>query len=372
MVKSSNRPKDKKSRLHKKVSEQQPTIKNTGIVLKLKKVAMLVKLRMFSITHKIIDSAKTSFVWLRFRPQAFRDWKKADKKKKKYRSFRLQKRIKASPKYVPSTAELLKQTLTFMGKNIGLFLGIALIHGLLYGLLVRTTATVDIGSVQNSFKEVFGSSPNSARGTAAILGTVLGSPRKVENGGFTVTFLVISFSLVYIWAARERINDVYIRVKDAVFNGLAPLASVLVVLLFMGLQLIPFGIATFFYTSARSNSLFASGFEDLLFFSITFFAGLLSFYYLTSSVIGLYASALPGVYPIKALRAGIELVSHRRLAIFRRLMALALVLVLTYLAMLLVVVRLIPGRTYAFIDTFQIAIVPFVNIYIYKLYRSLL
>lgn len=310
--------------------------------------------------------------WLKSRPQTVRDWRKADKKKRKYRSFQLQKRIKAVPKYIPSTRVLLKQTVVFIGRNLGLFLGIAFIHALLYALIVRTTATVDIASVQGSFREVFGNSPNSAKGTAALLGTIIGSPRKVENGGFTVTFLVILFSLIYVWAIRERINDVFIRVRDAVFNGLAPLASILAVLLFMGLQLIPFGIATFFYTSARSNSLFASGFEDLFFFSVTFFAGLLSFYYITSSVISLYVAALPGVYPIRALRAGGELVKYRRIVIFRRLLGLAFVLVASYLLMLLIVVRIAPGRTYAFIDTFQIGIVPFVNVYIYKLYRSLL
>lgn len=309
---------------------------------------------------------------LRSLPGRFKSWRLQDKKKKKYRSFRLQKRIKPDPRYVPSSKELFVQSLSLIRKNFRLFFGIALIHGALYALLVKTTATVDIGSLQNSVKEVFGSSANSVSGTAALIGTVLGSPRKVEGGGFAVTFLVITTSLVYIWAIRERINNVTIRVRDAVFNGLGPLASTFVILLFMGLQLIPFGIATFFYTSARSNSLFASGFEDLFFFMITFLSGLASFYFLTSSIIALYASALPGVYPLRALKAAKELVAFRRLSVFRRLMSLSVMIVLTYLLLLIVVIRFIPDRTYAYIDVFQIAIVPFVNVYLYKLYRSLL
>lgn len=305
-------------------------------------------------------------------PKNVAAWHANDKKKKKYRSFRLQKKIRAESRYVPSAKELFSQSFLLIIKNWPLFVGIMLVHGALYALLVKTTATLDISSLQNSVKEVFGSEVGTASGTASLVGAVLGSPRKVESGGFVVTFLVITTSLIYVWAARERINGAVIRVRDALFNGLGPLAGVFTILLFMGIQLVPFGIATFFYTSARSNALFASGFEDLFFFMITFFSGLVSFYFLTSSIIALYAAALPGVYPLRALKAAKELVAFRRLSIFRRVLSLAVLISLTYLVLLVIVVRLFPDRTYTFIDTYQIAIIPFINVYLYKLYRALL
>ena len=305
-------------------------------------------------------------------PKKIVSWHRNDKKKKKYRSFRLQKRIKAESRYIPSSRDLFSQSLALVIRNLPLFLAILLLHGMLYAILVKTSATVDVSTVQRSVKEIFGNKVGTVSGTAALVGTVLGSPRKVETGSFAITSLVITTSLIYVWAIRERINGVSIRARDAIFNGLSPLVSTLVILLFMGVQLIPFGIATFFYTSARSNSLFASGFEDIFFFMITFFSGLVSFYFLTSSIIALYAAALPGVYPLSALKAAKELVAFRRLSIFRRVLSLAVLISLTYLVLLVVVVRLFPDKTYTFIDIYQIAIIPFTNVYLYKLYRALL
>lgn len=305
-------------------------------------------------------------------PKKITSWRSNDKKKKKYRSFRLQKRIKAESRYIPSSRDLFSQSFALIIRNWPLFLTIVLLHGMLYAILVKTSATVDVSTVQKSVKEIFGNKIGTVSGTAALVGTVLGSPRKVEIGGFAITSLVITTSLIYVWAIRERINGVSIRARDAIFNGLSPLVSTLVILLFMGIQLIPFGIATFFYTSARSNSLFASGFEDIFFFMITFFSGLVSFYFLTSSIIALYAAALPGVYPLSALKAAKELVAFRRLSIFRRVLSLAALISLTYLVLLVVVVRLFPDKTYTFIDIYQIAIIPFINVYLYKLYRALL
>lgn len=348
----------------------------------LMKVDLFLKIAVRSLSSfrlSVIEFISNFFIkikntpkWVSSRPEAFIRWRKADKKKKKYRSFHLQKRIKPEPRYVPTAKELIKQTLQFIFSNFRVLAGIALLHSGLYVLLVNVSPAVDVETLQKSVSEVFGGSSESVSSTAVLVGTVLGSPRQIEGGGFAVTFLIISASLMYVWSTRERMNEIRIKSRDAIFNGLAPIVSAFVILIYIGLQLIPFGIATFFYTSARAGSFFANGFEDILFFCITFFVGVASVYLLTSSIVALYATTLPGVYPLKALKAAKGLVSFRRLTIFKRVMALVIFVILAYLFLLFAIVRFAPTRTYLYIDIFQIAVVPFVNIYLYKLYRSLL
>lgn len=305
---------------------------------------------------------------------AYKNWKIEDKKKQKYRSFRLQKRIRPTSEPIPSSWRLLKQTYTIISNNKLLFIGLTLLYGLAYFIFVRSVATpsINIDTLQSVVSQTLGNEAGATKQTATLLGAVLGSSRTEGTNSVVVTLLAVCAGIMFVWATRERMNNIQVRVRDVVFQSLGPILSVLSILVIISIQLIPFAIATYFYSTARVNSLFASGAEDLTFFTLTVFCGLLSFYWITSSIIALFITTLPGVYPIEALKASKKLVQFRRLSVFKKMLVLPLLLVGLYFLLLLIVLRFFPNLTYPFIDVYSICVVPVASIYLYKLYRALI
>ncbi len=311
--------------------------------------------------------------WLKSRPTAIKKWIKEDKKKKKYRSFHLQKRIKPEPRYIPSSGSLVKESFRFLWRHKRVFLAIICIHALIYFIFLNAPSQgQSIQTIRDSIKSVLGEgSEKTLTGTFATLGAVLTSPSGGQTGAVTAVTILI-MSLVYVWAIRQLSNRQPIKARDAYYQGLAPLLSSIVVLVIISIQLIPFAIASFVYSTARSGSLFASGFEDLSFFIMALLFGLLSFYLMTSSVIGFYVVTLPGMYPMKALRAAKKLVQFQRLKVFRRIVALPLFLGATYIIILLLAIRFLSDQTFLVAQIAQLLVLPFIHVYLYKLYRSLI
>ncbi len=322
-------------------------------------------------SRNIKQSIQAVPTWFKQRPAAVTSWKKADKKKKKYRSFRLQKKIKPEPRYIPSSIKLLKESFQFISRHKRIFLTMIAIHGLIYVAIVRSPVATDIQTIQDSVETVIGSK-TSLESNLATLGAVVGSTGTSQNSAATASIAVIVISLVYIWAIRQLHSAKTITARDAFYQGPTPLLSSLVVLVIATLQLIPFAVASFVYSTARSNSLFVSGFEDLAFFFVTLLISLLSFYWLTSTVIALYIVTLPGMYPLAALKAAKKLVHFQRAVVFRRMLTLPIILSLLYFAVLLGIIRFFPNQTFIIVEVVQLFILPLVHVYFYKLYRALI
>lgn len=347
--KTSNKKPDKKTTLKK--SPKDNTAKKTNSNLKSK-----------------VESVPA---WVRSRPQAVRDWRVADKKKKKYRSFRLQKRIKPEPRYVPSALSLLKDTLRFFWQNKRIFIGLLIIHAIFFVIFVRSVPSFSLTEFRDLFTEATGSETSGIELTLAQLGALIGMPRSSGNTGIGI-LITLLMSLMVVWATREILNKQKIKIRDAVYRGTNSIIPVVLILLVISLQMIPFAVAGFLYATARSGGVFISGAEDLAFFVAVVLIGLLTAYWITGSLIGLYIAALPGVYPIRALRMAKKLVMYRRLAVFRRIFILPILIAVVYFAVILIAIRLIPNQAFWVSDIFSIIMLPIVNIYMYKLYRALL
>lgn len=308
--------------------------------------------------------------WIKARPQAFKDWRTADKKKKKYRSFKLQKRIKPEPRYIPPSATLFRQSLAFLWSHKKVISFMLVIHAGVYFLLVRNPATADIGLIQEAVETTLGAgSTTSVEGIMATFGAVLGSAGTPQNTT-VATILVLFVSLAYIWAIRQLHNGAVIKARDGYYQGMAGLVPVVLLLIVLSIQLIPFAAAGFVYSAARAGGLFASGIEDMSIFVIALLIGLLSFYWLTSTVIALYIATLPGMYPLHALRAAKKLVQFQRFKIFRRILGLGIILGLLYAAILLIIIRFWPQYVFISTELLPILVVPFVHTYLYKLYKA--
>lgn len=309
--------------------------------------------------------------WFKYRSQAITALLKNDRKKKKYRSFRLQKKIKPEARYLPPPLKLLKESLKFLYTFKRIFFVIILIHGILYVTVIRSPITTNISTIQDSIKSAFGDT-RSVSGTVATLGAVVGATGNTQVNSTITAISVLLMSLVYIWAIRQLHAGKLIKARDAYYQGMTSIVPSALILIVISLQLIPFAVASFVYTTARAGGLFASGFEDLSFFIITLLAGLLSFYWMTSTIIALYVVTLPGMYPFQALRAAKKLVQFQRTVVFKRVLALPILLGLAYLALLLLVIRVVSSQVFIIVELLQLLILPLIHTYLYKLYRALI
>ncbi len=358
----------------KKKKSIQPTVRQAQTKKQSVKSPMSLELmhkRALAKSQKLVETSKQLPSWVKTRPEAVRQWQADDRKKKKYRTFRLQKRIKPEPRYIPSSWQLIKDSLRFLATHRWKFLGLMLIYAVFYFIVVWSPASLDVSTLKSSVETALGDATSGPVLTAAVAGAVIATPREASNPTVGAA-LLLGISLVIIFAIRELTNGEKIKVRDAYYRGLAPIIPVVCILLVVALQLLPFAIASFVYATARTGGVFVTGFEDLSFFIVTLLIGLLSFYFITSSALAFYIATLPGMYPVAALRAAKKVVQFQRFKVFKRFITLPILLGVIYLTTLLLSIRFLPNQTYIIMDVYAIAIIPFVNVYLYKLYRSLI
>jgi|GEM_PF-2378845 len=319
--------------------------------------------------HWVIDTPAR----VRGFPSRVKKWIREDRKKKKYRSFRLQKKIKPEPRYIPSSGELLKSSTAFLWKNKKIFFFIILIHAFFYVTIIRSPLSTSIGDIQTTINSVLGdNSQKTTKGTLATLGSVLTVSTSSQSSKSLLPISIFLMSLIYIWAIRELHAKQTIKARDAYYRGLSPLISCALVLIVASIQLIPFAAAASVYGIARSSSLFASGFEDLSIFIVALIVGVLSLFWVTSTIIAFYIVTLPGMYPMKALRSAKKIVQFQRFQVFKRIFALPILLILCYLLLLALVIRFATGQVFFLIELLQLIILPLIHVYLYKLYRTLI
>ena len=308
-------------------------------------------------------------------PGRYKIWKQNDKKVVRYRSFKLQKRIKPELAYLPTSGTLIKESLGFVWKYKKIFLGIFFVHVLVYFMVVRSPIQPDVTSIQNAITTAVEGSDTQltgVQGNLVTLSAVLGSTGSTQQNGTAAVVILFVVSLAYVWALRQLHNNNSIKVRDAFYQGMTAIIPVAFIIAVVLLELLPFAFASFIYTLARTSGIFVTGFEDLAFFTVTMFIGVLSFYWMTSGVIAAYMTTLPGIYPMYALHSARKLVQYQRLRVFRRMIALVLLFAFIYIVLLILSIRLLPSKTFIIAEFVQLLFIPFIHTYLYKLYRSLL
>jgi hypothetical protein len=348
-----------------RLSNRSTKAKNAVFAYGKAKVAKLVS---FATKLKLLFVAIPG--WVKSRPQAFKDWRKADKKKKKYRSFQLQKRIKPEVRFVPTAGQLLKQSFRLYRKNFWIFFCLMLTHAVLYYIFIRGASTFDFKEVQESIKSLLGST-TSATGTFALFGTVIGSQQQRDGSQFYSFLTLLFISLANIWVIRRLYAGSAFRIRDALYQALSSFVPFVIVLFVITLQALPFSITSYVYITGRTGGLFISGIEDLSFFMIALFSGILSLYWMTPSIIALYAVTLPNMYPMRTIRLTKKIVKFRRLMVFRRIIAFPVIVGLIATVVLLVAIRFIPQYSPLLVEAFPIILLPILHGYYFNLYKSL-
>jgi hypothetical protein len=276
---------------------------------------------------------------------------------------------------LPKARHIFARTAKQLWVHKRLFGGIVLIYGLLNILLVRgLSGSSNLSTLKSTLDSVLtgvGGKVASSFTTFAYLLSTSGSGNTAVSGVYQ-TILLLICSLAFIWALRQITAKHVVRTRESFYQGMYPLVPFLLVLLFMGVQLLPLAIGGGLYNTVISNGIAVQVWEKLLWGLLFFGLALWSLRMITGSIFALYIVTLPDMTPMKALRSAKQLVYARRLLIWRKLIFLPIVLLLIAIV---VELPLILFATFAAVWVFFIlsmAVLAVVHGYLYNLYRELL
>lgn len=205
-----------------------------------------------------------------------------------------------------------------------------------------------------------------------------------EVGRSFMMILFLVMWLVTIYLVRHFMAGHKPKLRDALYNALAPLISTLAVLIVVFIQAIPLMLVLITYSAAVATGFLATPFYALVYFIFALVMLLISVYCFSSSLIALAAVTAPGVYPLVALGSASDLMMGRRMHFIVRLVALLLVVILIYIVVMMPVILLDLWLKSSFEWLSGVPIVPFMLLvctcfvfiycatYIYQYYRALL
>ncbi|MCA9349117.1 hypothetical protein KC878_03160 [Candidatus Saccharibacteria bacterium] len=291
------------------------------------------------------------------------------KKTDKYRSFRLQKKIRPSNKRLPSWFSLTKRTFSHLKQNKIIYLKVSLIYAVLYLLLVRGIGRItDLDQWFNRIDlSTFGKNLN-------IFSEIISgaTPRSGAAGVFQVVIFTL-FSLALLWVIRSlRSGSKKLKALDAYYAGTEPFVPYILVFLFCILMLLPMGLGSLVIETARRNNLIISNWEQAGFLVFGLFMAAISLFLLVGGLFGLIVASLGKVRPAEAIAIGWRTVRHRRPLIVWRISAMLVVCMFIVTVSVLPVVFIYSAAAeYVFYLTI-IFLLLFVHLYIYELYREVI
>jgi hypothetical protein len=303
--------------------------------------------------------------------------------KNPHHAFRLTRpRMYVTSADVKASWRLQSESWSFIWKNKKIMLGMALLYSVVSYALVGGISQFDYVAFKDATVQVVDGNVG-ALGTAfslfgaALTGNLTSPPSSLQQ--FMSAVLIILFWLAVVWAARMLTADKEIRIRDALYNSATPIIPTVIILAVVAVQLIPGALGVFVYATALNGGWLDGGVESMTFAIATVLMGLLSAYFVVSSLTALIIVTLPGTYPWRALREARGMVMNRRWGVVLRVLVMALCLVLAW-GIVLVPVFLIDNwlrfdwlpLVPIFVQALVGLTLVYTSVYIYKLYRSLL
>ena len=222
--------------------------------------------------------------------------KKASKPQPLHRSFhRSYREDYMRPFEAPGLLSHAVESMKMLFKNWRLFLPFILLLAVFNILLVGLMSEDTYVSFQNSLDETSKNIKAGELGTFARSGLLLIST--ITTGGlsqgmtesqqFAAIILLIVAWLVTIYIVRHRLAGHKIKLRDGLYNALAPFISTLVVLAVIFVEAIPLMIVIITYSAAVATNFLATPFYALIYFIFAALLTLLSLYLISSSLIAL-------------------------------------------------------------------------------------
>jgi hypothetical protein len=301
-------------------------------------------------------------------------------KQPQYKRFRYSKRIKHTGPKLPNVAKLFIRSLLVIKKDWRIFGSIMLIYAILSLVFVHgTTGSIGVSDTKNAFDQVFKGTGALGQLTSgvAVFGVLLGSSNgnNAQLAGVYQSVLFIIISLVIIWTLRQAHNKkraVLIPVRDAFYKSMHPLIPFVLLMILILVQLIPMFIGGAVYNMVIANQLAVGFGEKAVWLSVFFGLAVLSFYWLSATLIGLYIVTLPDMTPLRAVRSARELVRYRRWTVMRKILFLPLILLIfAALIMIPAIIFVTPIAEWLFMIMGVVGLAV-THSYMYTLYRELL
>lgn len=306
-----------------------------------------------------------------------------------HRSFRRTRRRDyvrslALPGYVSLTlrvgAELRAHWKTFTLLVVG--------YGLLMVVLGGVTSQDSYAQVSQLLKEssstlAAGGWDKVGQAGLLLVATFAGGPSDLSTDQQIYLAIILLFVwLSTVWLLREYKLGRKPKLRDALYNSGAPFLSTLTVLLILLCQLLPLGVVALIYSALSSVGIVESGFGAMLFWIFTAIVASLVAYWVTSTMIALVVVTLPGMYPLRAMKAAGDLVVGRRLRVTYRLLWALCVTLLAWLVVMIPLILLTTGLAsmWSWIDNVPIMpiaaalmsalSVVWLSTYVYVVYRK--
>lgn len=266
-----------------------------------------------------------------------------------HRSFRLtRRRDYVRPLALPGNISFTNEVTRTLWKYKKIFLILAAIYAILYGLLVGIQSQESYSSISDSLQEAGNEVYDgnwSAVGQAALLTlSVAATGLNAESTEAQQLFSVLVFLMVWlttVWLLRNLLAGHKVKVRDGLYNSASPLFAMVIIALIIAVQLIPVAIAFVGYNAALGTGLIASGGAGAMLFWIgAGLLSLLSLFWITSSLFAMIIVTIPGMYPLKAMRTAGDMVLGRRIKILLRWVWMALVLAVAWAVVIIPIILL--------------------------------
>lgn len=298
-------------------------------------------------------------------------------KESRYRSFKLQARIRAGMgSSLPGAFRLFRQSIAMLEKHWQIFFMIILIYGVVDFVVVRgMSAGQDYSNIKDTLYGLFGGGTAHVASGLALFLYMVGSSTQTSSASATanpyqfIWLLVVSLAL--IWALRQLHAGRTIRVRDSFYKGMYPLITFILVLFVVAVELVPAILGGVLYTVA-SSGVASTAIEQFMWATLFGLLTLLSLYMVVSSLFALYIVCLPEMTPLKALRSARQLVTGRRWTVLRKIIFLPVVLLALGAVCMVPVILIVPAFASWMFFLLGLFVLPILHSYYYALYRSLL
>lgn len=229
--------------------------------------------------------------------------------------------------------------------NRRLFGGLVLTYAFLTALLVGVAsqeAYSQLGQVlSQTSDEIFSGNFSQLAQAGLLLASGLTGGLSASMSAVQQLYAVLIMLLTWlttVWLLRSILSGRRPKLRDGLYNSMAPLLSTFLVAVIMMVQLLPVGIAAVGFSAANASGLLDGGVEAMLFWSVAALLTVLSIYWVTSTFIALVVVTLPGMYPWQAIKTAGDLVIGRRLRIIFRLLWLGLTAIVACVAVMLPII----------------------------------
>lgn len=233
-------------------------------------------------------------------------------------------------------------------KNWKIFLPLVLLIAVLNVFLVGLMNEDTFVQLQKSIDETSEDIQMGKLGTFAKSGLLLVST--ITTGGLAqnqtevqqifATLLFIITWLVTIYLLRHILAKHKVKLRDGLYNALAPFISTLIVGLVIFIEAIPAMIVIIAYSAAVATDFLSTPFYALIFFIFAALLTLLSVYLISSSLVAMVAVSAPGLYPLVAIHTANDLLAGRRIKFIIRVLYLIVTLVVVWVIVMLPLIAL--------------------------------